>query len=164
MFKAIEILLYHVFVDNYLKYLMRYESRINLDELDDYLTYVDRRLNKKRIKRTLRDFSCGKVPGIVADEGDVRIINKINGKDNQCFYPPNEYFCEFCEKCGIKDAYTFVIKFHENVKELCQLRNETAHRNRILPDDAKKSFDLLIKAKKFINNLYQDFAVCFKEN
>ena len=33
--------------------------------------------------------------------------------------------------------------------------------NRILPTDAKDAFDILIKTKKFINNLYKDFGFCF---
>lgn len=161
MMKSLEILLKQIFVDNYFKYLKQNENLLNLRKINKILKNEE----GTSLKNSLDDFTCGNAlyMAMYRDYSAIERVQKdYNGKEIKFAYRPNEYFCKFCKSKGISDSENFVQKFGDSLQEIVCIRNNTAHRNRILRQDADEAFNILLKVKKFIGNLYKDFSFCFE--
>lgn len=162
MMKALEILLEKLFVNNYFEFLKK-EKDLNLEYINEFLKFKDGRTNKYLLKNSIERFTCGNALNMAMDKiwiDKSRLKSSANLEKN-FLYSPNYYFCKYCKSVGIKDVENYVQDFGNDLEKILELRNNTAHKNRILPTDAKDAFDILIKTKKFINNLYKDFGFCF---
>lgn len=149
--KALESLLYDLFANHYLNYLKSIPS-IKFEKIDKSMKY-DYNDNYK-LRNKIEFLEYGDVIHIVC--------SKKTMENGNFHYIANEYFLKFLSSLNFKNSSVFIDDFCNKLNHIRLLRNNTAHKNRILEKDANESFEYLLTSIKFINYIYENFKEILK--
>jgi len=144
LMKAVESILFKVFIESYLEFL-KTEKDIDLGIIDDEIKDKDR----SKIRESIKIIEIKTVKKLMASE------NYLN---NKTYYYPNPYFENFCKSVGIVDPYWFIIDLCKKIEKLRKMRNATAHKQRIVKSDAEDCLNFLVRETNLIGILYEKFG------
>lgn len=150
--KGVETLLYKIFCFDYFDYLKSIKD-INLQKVDYfYRVQID---EKWYWKETIERIEYGDAVHIAC--------YVIRPKDLNAIYKPKEKFVKFCkEVCGMMNAENTIIDFISKLDNIRTIRNKTAHRFRVLKQDADECRNQLYVVTKFIDDIYTNFHAIFE--
>lgn len=159
--KALEAILFEIFANSYLAYLNSLKD-INLKLINRNFKYEDKSTKTTKLKNSLERLECGDALYLACD---IKRAFSQNGDNYECEIVdviPVKYFADFCkEVCGINNPEEIIKEFANRLIVIKDLRNNSAHKNRIDKKEADKVSEYLIENYKFINFLYEKFNKIF---
>lgn len=156
LMKAVEYLLFIIFKESYLPYLLERE------ENDRYFNH-DFIKQKFKVKLNDTEYRIKKTDEFIDLEfGDA--LNAISRYDfnNQRYVYGNKYFNEYCYDNNMNNVKENITYFIDCLNKIRLKRNLSAHMNKVTKEDAEECKEYLFTNLKFINFLLNTFSFAFE--
>jgi hypothetical protein len=167
LMKALESVLFDIFAKHYFEYVKSIEgiamsdiprfmktkednpellSSISFIELGDVL----KSMSVYRPKDPSQDIQ------LQLDGLEDNIVNELKK------YNPRKYFLSFCQSYNVDEPILTIQTFSYYLFKIKEIRNLSAHRNRVYKQDANKCLDYLLTSVSFLEFLFVKFRFCFE--
>jgi len=153
--KGFELILFDIFAIRILTFL-KSRNVLDLGLIDECFFCINTRTNDRYLREKVDEVEYGLA---------IRLAASVANNEKEKWYMPNKYFIEFIKEYHVSDPEATIKQFCERFNVIREIRNRTAHKNRIFASDAKECLDFLLINIKFIEYMHKicedSCVICF---